>query len=211
LRRLFPIRLIAVSCGGGGSGFGFRGLFAGANPSGAVVTFLLHIVVFRHRGDKRRPAADLADPAENDLGPAFVEFDRTVNFDDTALQSANVAYIFKIRIEDDDGEGAGCPLFAKIYEVYFRPCFYPRYFAHDAFVLADVLAGFADGQAVGGEGWGAEEQGYRRDNFDGGGETAHCRALPGWTAGGRCACMVRPESHASILKTKLPTPAADRK
>ena len=74
-----------------------------------------------------------------------------MNFDGAAGQAANVADIFQAGREDDDRERAGHLIFAEVEEVNaFRADFHSEDFSRDAFGFADVLAGFVDGDAVGG-------------------------------------------------------------
>jgi hypothetical protein len=75
-----------------------------------------------------------------------------VDFDHAAFEAANVANIFKIRGEDDYRERARGLLFAEADEVNALGAgFYVQNFSGDAFVFADVLGGFANGEAIGGE------------------------------------------------------------
>jgi hypothetical protein len=97
----------------------------------------------------------LADAVQDDLGASIVEFDRTVDFDDLAYESANVANVFEIGCEDYHREWAGGLLGAEIDEVDSPGAgFHVQDFSCDAFSFADVLPGFAYGEAIGGEGRG---------------------------------------------------------
>ena len=76
-------------------------------------------------------------------------------------------------------------LFAEVEEVNsFGADFYADDFSRDALGFADVLAGFVDGDAVGGlEQWGEQEDQNRdREPYPDDSRGARCRALPGWTA-----------------------------
>jgi hypothetical protein len=74
-----------------------------------------------------------------------------VDFDDLSGEAADVAYIFKVGREDHDRKRAGHLIFAEIDEVHAPGAgFHPQHFADDAFGFADVLAGVANGKAIGG-------------------------------------------------------------
>ena len=99
------------------------------------------------------PPSILADAAQNDFGAAIVGFDGSADFDGASRELADVADVLQIISEDKDRKRAGHLVFTKIQKVHsFRADFDSYDFSCDAFRLADMLAGFVNGDAVGGPG-----------------------------------------------------------
>lgn len=140
----------AVGSGCVGSGFGLCGFLGGVAATGAVVAAVFYVVVFGQAGDHGGASVDLADAVEDDLGAAIVHLYGAVDFDDAAFEAADVAHIFEVMREDHDGEGAGRLIFAETDVVDAGSGFYVENLASDALDFADVMAGFVDGDAVGG-------------------------------------------------------------
>jgi hypothetical protein len=114
------------------------------------VALLFCVVVFGQGRDHSGSVGELSDAAEDDFGAAVVELDWAVDFDDASFEAADVAYIFKIGGEDDHGERASRPPFAKTDEANsFGADFHMQHFAGNAFGFAHVLAGLAYGKAIG--------------------------------------------------------------
>ena len=119
--------------------------------AGAVVASIFYVVVLGQRWDHGRSAADLADAVEDNLRSAIVEFDRPLNLDHATGQPTHVANISKTVGEYDDGEWACHLIFAKVQKVNAgRTYFYAEDFAGHTAGFADMLAGLADRDAVGG-------------------------------------------------------------
>jgi hypothetical protein len=67
-----------------------------------------------------------------------------------SCEAADVAYIFKIGREDHDREWAGHLILAEVHEMHaFGADFHAQNFSRHAFGFSDVLAGLANGEAVG--------------------------------------------------------------
>jgi hypothetical protein len=143
-----------VSVGGGDAGFGF-GLFwflGGVQASGAVVAAFFYVVVLGERRDHGGASVELADAVQDDFRAAVIHLYGAIDFYDAPFEAADVADIFEVVREDYNGEGAGCFVFAEVYEVdAFESGLYAVDLAGDALDFADVMAGFVDGDAVGGE------------------------------------------------------------
>jgi hypothetical protein len=87
-----------------------------------------------------------------------------VDFDGASGKAANITDIFESGREGDHREGAGQLIFAEVEEVNaFGADLYLKNFAGNAFGFADVLAGFVDGDAVGGVEETGREEDQRRD------------------------------------------------
>lgn len=140
----------AVGGGGVGSGFGLLLFLSGIKATGAVVTAVFYVIVFGQARDHCGASVDLADAVEDDLGAAVIHLYGAVDFDGAAFQAADVADVFEVVREDHDGEGAGRLIFAEVDVVDTRSGFYVEYLAGDTLDFADVMAGFVDGDAVGG-------------------------------------------------------------
>src|SRR5271167_367020 len=94
LRRFFVyISLVPVGCRGVGRAFGFRRLFRGTHPAGAVVTLFFHVVVLGQGRDQGSAAGQLAYPVQDNYGAIVVECDQETNLDDLPGEAADVAYI----------------------------------------------------------------------------------------------------------------------
>jgi hypothetical protein len=73
-----------------------------------------------------------------------------VKLDQLSGEAAHVTDIFQVRREYDDAEGAGHLILAEVDVVdAFASPLGADDFAGDAFVFADVVGGFLDGDAVG--------------------------------------------------------------
>jgi hypothetical protein len=151
LLRVFALDVSAVGGSGGGPGLRLRRFLRRTQASGAVVAAVFHIVGLGERWNEGGASRDLADAAEDDLGAVVVELDGTVNFDDTAFEAADVADVFEIGREDYHREGTRHPVFAEVEEVDALDAdFDAENPSADAPGFADVLAGFLNGDAVGG-------------------------------------------------------------
>ena len=74
-----------------------------------------------------------------------------MDFDDASCEAADVAYILQVGRKDHDREGAGHLIFAEVHEMHpFGADFHAQDFSGHAFSFSDVLAGLANGEAVGG-------------------------------------------------------------
>src|SRR5579862_200450 len=119
------------------------------DPAGAVVSLLLDVVILGHGRDQGSASGELAHAFQNDLRPAVIHLDRAANFNDASGEAADVANVFQVGAENDHVERAAHLIFAEVNVVDSSGArLHPQNFSHDAFVLADVFAGFADGQAV---------------------------------------------------------------
>jgi hypothetical protein len=207
LRRFFAFRVVAIGGGAIGCRLNLGRFLGGTEVSGAVVSGLFHIVVFGERRDEHRSSSNLADALEDNFGAAVVEFHGAADFNGAAGETANVTDIFQVGRKDYDGEGAGHLIFAEVEEVN-APCpdFYAQDFAGHALGFANVLARFADGEAVGG----GEKRGWEHDRQQYGcsSGTARRRASPGRTApsaplraglGGCPHQSIAESRHSSIL------------
>jgi len=114
------------------------------------VALLFYVVVLGKRRDHSGAIGELADAAQDDFGAAVVEFYFSVNLDQLSGQAADVADIFQVGGEDDDAERASHLVLAEVDVVdAFASSFDAEDFSGDAFVFADVVGGFLDGDAVG--------------------------------------------------------------
>jgi len=119
--------------------------------SGAVVSAILHVVILRERRDHGGSAGNLADMLQNDFRPAIVELDRTFNFDRSSRQPAHISHVPQIRWKHHHGERARHLVLAEVEEMHaLHANLYPLHVAGNAGVLAHMLVGFRDGNAVGG-------------------------------------------------------------
>jgi hypothetical protein len=119
--------------------------------SGAIVAAMFDIVVLGKRRDHGCAAGDLADATENDFRTAVVEFDGSMDFDGPAGQAADVADIFQSGREDYYSEGARHLICAEVEEVNsFISNSYFEDFTLYTLSFTDVVAGFVNGDAVGG-------------------------------------------------------------
>ena len=154
---------------------------------------VFYIVVFGERGDHGGASVNLADAVEDDFRAAVVHLYGAVDFDDAAFEAADVADIFQVVGKDDDREGASGFVFAEVDEVdAFASGFYAQNLAGDALDFADVMAGFVDGDAVGG----GEERG-REQYGEQGSEPEHKLIL--WSAEER-VCDAREINGAIVLE-----------
>lgn len=149
------------------------------------MTTVLDIVVLRQRRDHRRSSLDLADPVEDHFWSAVVDLYIALDFDRAAGESPYVADILQIMGKDHYCERAGHLVFAEVKEMDAACAdLDPEDFACHAFRFADMLAGFADGDAIDGKRWSREHQ--KHYNV---GDSTTCsrsrrRALPRWTGDG---------------------------
>ncbi len=94
---------------------------------------------------------NLTDAVQDDFRAAVVEFDGSLDFYGAAFEAADVADIFQVRREDDDGKGASHLIFTEVNEVNaFDADAHAMHGPGYAFGFADMLAGLVDGDAVGG-------------------------------------------------------------
>jgi len=148
--RFFTLNV--VRGGGVGLSFGLLLLFRGIEMAGAVVPSVLDIIVLGQGRDQGGAAGDLADAAEDDFGAAVIKFDRAVNFDGAAGESAHVPDIFQVVGKDDYGKRTGHLIFAEVEEVNaVLPGLYPQHLTGHAARFPDMLAGLRDRDAIGGE------------------------------------------------------------
>lgn len=149
LRRSVSFHVVPVGCRVCWSALVFRWFLGRPHSPGTVVALLFHIVVLGQRRDQGWTAGQLADAVQDDLGASVVEFDRSVDFDGSAGEAADIAHVFEIGRKDNDREGAGHLVFAEIEKVHAASAdFYSLDFPGDTFDFADVLAGVLDGKAV---------------------------------------------------------------
>jgi hypothetical protein len=203
--RLRALDIVSVGRGSRRFGFGFGRFPGGAQSSGAVVAAILDIIIFWQGWDHGRATSNLADVVEDDLRPAVVKFDGSVDFNGTPGQPADVANIFQSGLEDHYCERAGQLIFAEVEKMNsFIPNSYFQDLARDASGFAYVMTDLLNGDAVGG----GEEAMHGQDNQperDCASQpptpviAKNCRALPGRTAGGGCP-HIRESRHAFILE-----------
>ena len=114
---------------------------------------ILHVVALWQGRDHRRSAADLADAAQYDLRPSFIEFDVPHDLDRSSRQPTHVANVFQIVGEDDYHERTRGLIFAEVEEVHSALTnFHAEHLSGDAFCFVDVISGFLKGNAIrGGE------------------------------------------------------------
>ena len=125
-----------------------------------------------------------------------------MDFDGAAFEAADVSDVFQSCEKTTTVNGQAIWSSQKSRKwTPFTPSLTLMDSAGDAFGFSDVLGGFVDGDAVGGEECGGcLQEGQHRDQSRDSDQdiAARCRALPGWTGGG-----VRPyvggEAHAAIL------------
>jgi len=156
------------------------------------VALLFCVVVFGQGRDHSGSVGELSDAAEDDFGAAVVELYSSVNLDQLSGEAADVADIFQVGGEDDYAERAGHLILAEIDVVdAFTSSLDAEDFSGDAFVFADVVGGFLNGDAVGAgeEGDGEKARGQCGETAVSG--MARCRASPGLTAEGSCPHMGR--------------------
>ncbi len=127
--------------------------------SSAVVAAILDVVILGQWRDHGGASGDLADVVQDDFRAAVVEFYCSVDFDGAAGQAANVADIFQSGREHYYAERASRLFLAEVEEVNsLRAHLNFEDFAGNTFRFANVLAGFVDGDAIGGVEWGRQKQ-----------------------------------------------------
>ena len=128
-----------------------RRLLRGPQVSRAVVAAIFDVVILGQRRNHGGAASDLADAVEDDFGASIVGFHGSQDFDGASGEAANVANIFQFVGENHHREGAGHFIFTKIEEVdALEADSDSQNFSSDAFGFAYVLAGFLNGDAIGG-------------------------------------------------------------
>jgi hypothetical protein len=125
------------------------------------VAAVFYVVILRQWRDHGGAAFDLADAAQDDFRAAVVDFHGSADFDASPFEAPDVAYIFQVVGKDYDREGAGHRVFTEIKEVdAFFSHLYSNYLPYDTLCFPYVLAGFVNGNAVGGLGcaWRQQEE-----------------------------------------------------
>jgi len=119
-------------------------------PPGTLVARALDVVVRGHRRKQPESAfAQLLGAAQDDLGASVVVLDRSLDFNPSAFELANVAHLFEIGREHDHGEGTRLGVFAEVEERNaFAAIFHVQHGSADALGRAHMLARFGEGDAV---------------------------------------------------------------
>ncbi|HVI77908.1 MAG TPA: hypothetical protein VM715_07060, partial [Candidatus Acidoferrum sp.] len=132
-----------------GLGFGLLRLLRRIESSGAEAPPVFDVVGFGQWGDHPRATFDLADAAENDLGPAVVKLQRSADFNLSASEALDITNILQVVREDDHSEWARDLVFAKVKEVHTLGAdFYAYNFAGHTLSLANMLTRFVNRQAI---------------------------------------------------------------
>lgn len=136
------------------------------DAAGAVVSLLLDVVILGQRRDQGSASGKLAHAFQHDFRAAVIHLHRAANFDDAPGEAAYVADIFQVGTENNYIERAAHLIFAEVDVVHSSGTgFHSQNSSHDAFVFADVFAGFADGEAVGGGQRCGNEEGQEGEEF----------------------------------------------
>jgi hypothetical protein len=203
------VRVFAEGCGVGGGGLRFFWFLRSAHAARAVVALFFYVVVLGQGRDHGGTVGELADAAQDNFGAAVVEFYFSVNLNELSGEAADVADIFQVGGEDDHAEGASHLVLAEVDVVdAFDSSLDAEDFSGDAFVFADVVGGFLDGDAVGagesqGDGYGKQGYGEGCGSEDLASMVVGRRASPWRDSRGGCRYMVRGrggrEAHSVIL------------
>src|SRR5580704_17272532 len=148
-RVLIRAGLVAISGSSRRLGFHFGRLLWRTQSAGAIVAWFFHIVVLRQRRDQGCAASQLADTVQDDFGAAVVKLHRAPDLDDPSCEPAHVTDVLQVGREDYDREGASGLILAEIHEVdALGADFHAHNLSRDAFIFADVPAGFAERETV---------------------------------------------------------------
>jgi hypothetical protein len=91
--------------------------------------------------------------AQDDFRSTVILFHGALDLNGSSGELANVAYPPEVALENDDGEGTGFVILAEVEkrDTVFA-LFHMHHSSSDALSFSQVVAGFSEGHAVGGEG-----------------------------------------------------------
>ena len=103
---------------------------------------LLHIILFRDRGQRDTRPAKLARVADDDLGVTFIFFDLAMHLDPPSGQGADVAHVTEVRRKNCPAKRAARMVGTEVNVLdAIRALSYLRHFCGDASGRADTAIG----------------------------------------------------------------------